>query len=211
MRKLLICLLLLSGCGTTTSTIKLLNEEEADTVRTEASCSDPVLRVSYLHKDGMTSDRGTGTLVKHRGQLIVLSAYHVFSDPNGETIELYTVDNWKIKFTLVKTKIFADCDIIAIYVKDMTVNVKPMAVGSAKLDSTVTAVGYPDNREQVHNSGKVINIEIEASARVRSGMSGGPLVVNKRIVGVTTKTLLSSRRGNGGVHVPIEKILELLR
>jgi len=202
MKKLmLLAALLTTSCTVQTTNYPVFSESSSYAVQ------NPVIRVR--HTIGAVTNHGTGVIICRSGQIMVVSAYHVFEDyTSPEEIRFLTQDRKPIKCKITKVVPLPAHDTMVIYVSDLSPKIKPMSVGTAKLRDKGAAMGYPkDGKFEVH-SGFVNSERIQFKGTVKSGMSGGPLVVNGKVVGLaSTRTLDES----AGEFVPLEKVLELLK
>ena len=167
----------------------------------------PILRVE--HHMGVITSHGSGVLVKYKGQLMIISAHHVFEYcTDASTISFLTQDRKPFKCILKRIVMLPAHDMIVIYVSNIASNITPMQVGSYQLNDTGFAAGYPDNERLLYGIGQITSERIRYSGTVKSGMSGGPLIVNGRVVGIASTRTAGE---DAGEFIPVEKALELIK
>jgi S1-C subfamily serine protease len=143
-----------------------------------------VVRIFVEDKEGMSM--GTGTLV--RPDLIVTNN-HIVRDRSG-TIRVLFPD-WSVcEATVVKTD--KRWDLAALKIKP--VKIPPMKLGRhPKVGDVVTVGGYGPGWYEKH-SGKIVDFYapdakspgdiVNVNAMVRRGDSGGPIISNRKLVGI---------------------------
>lgn len=196
---MLVTLVLLMGCSEGTS--QAVRGDKGPVL---------ILRVSR----GNVSSCGSASIVSYNGRKYVLTAWHTL-DKGGE-ISLYDgEDRLQLELGAVTA------------LKELDVAVLPIAAGGEQLaayelDFSAPAqgtrcqvLGYTSDHEYVVRQGEVTEVIASTSCQVEHGLSGGPLISDGKVVGVTTSILIKTDKvglvTNGGNHTLAGSFEKLFR
>lgn len=167
---------------------------------------NPLVRIKYVR--GNLTSHGTGCVIKHDGNYIILTANHVL-DGHGQ-IKIQTAAREDVDCTVRKLVRMPEYDIAAIYIGGVRFKTFQILLDGTSGDSVVV-LGFPEDGELKKSVGKVYNIQMMSTCEIISGMSGAPILQDNRLLGVTlAKTKASKPDGSvvmGGSHTPIRNIL----
>lgn len=153
---------------------------------------------------------GTGFFIKNN---YILTCYHVIS--NSVKITIRTQKSKKEHDVIVNT-IYPDDDLAILYVKDNLIDLSneiPIDVIKKEIDDnkSVTTLGFPLNSNNLIASKGIISgfkdSLIQTDATLNPGNSGGPLILNNKIIGVNAIKITSEKVDNVGYAIPIKRFL----
>lgn len=165
-----------------------------------------------------TETTGSGFVVRNaQGQLCILTNAHVVSNQTFVSVRRF---GSSIKFTAQAVAIGHDSDLAMLSVEDPLFwqGVTPLEFGKMpELQDVVQVVGYPtggDNisitqgvvsrielQQYVHGAINLLSIQIDAA--INSGNSGGPVLKDNKIVGVSFQNIPNAENIGYIIPVPI--------
>lgn len=195
---LALCCILFAGCTDTREISKIH-------ATTRYSMYDAVLRIEYERQNGTTN---TGSAFCIKGDYIITAA-HVLQG-NG-TLRIKNRHYKLVKCDIIKIEIIPGTDAAIISVANLPSYITRLEVGSVKLDYDAKAYGYPFNANYSMRKGKTTNIIISTNCKVSSGMSGGPLLQDGKVVGIISGRTFDRRSGEGSDHLLINTVMEYIK
>ena len=156
------------------------------------------------------SSSGTGFFIKNN---FILTCYHVIED--HDQIKVRSKKSKK-EFNVIVHSIYPDDDLAILYIKDNLVNMTseiPIKILDEEIsdDQYVTALGYPlDSNNLKVSKGIISGFQdslIQTDATLNPGNSGGPLILNNKIIGINAIKISSDKVDNVGYSIPIERFL----
>lgn len=185
MRYCLILLLLLVGC-TSSQTIE----------HTESGIArDNIIRFAWKFEN--RTGWGTGFFISHQGRDLLVTADHnlgISVDINASRghLQLYSQRLEEVDVNILATHRFREIDVAIFEVESIPGGFEPLPVGNVSGGDRVEILGFPENKAPTSNPGEVVKIEIFTNAELISGMSGGPVISNGKVVGVNShRTIVS--------------------
>jgi S1-C subfamily serine protease len=160
----------------------------------------PVIRVAFSYpmmyegRVAQVTQHGSGSFVKHNGKIYIVTARHVVADSPIGKVQFLTFDKKEIKVTIVKTFHVESLDTTVYEVTDVSAKIKYYELGDVNVGDTTENIGFPLGGDIFKSTGRVLGISISGSGFVESGMSGGPVLKDGKLVGVIT----SKVQGSGG-------------
>jgi len=174
--------------------------------------ADPVLRVECSWKESGSDLRytacGSAFLTKYKEQKVIVTALHVVE--HGNIYRFYTEDRKRIDVLIEKLVVIHGLDTAVFFITYTSAFITPMEPGTLYIGGDCTTIGYPDGKERKSFSGKSINVVTGTTANVDSGMSGGPVVSNGKVVGVISSKVVSSSDGSKSNIYRLSDIFETL-
>jgi S1-C subfamily serine protease len=172
-------------------------------------------------KKGSRSYNGSGCIIE--GQRILTNA-HVISDQTFLQVRRAGIAR---KYTAYVEVVAHESDLAILKVKDLSFfdGVQPLEIGElAQHRDKVAVYGFPEGGDKLsvtegvvsrvehqrfsHSSAYLLTCQMDAS--INSGSSGGPVIKDDRIVGVTFQGMNSDRYENIGYMVPAPVIKHFL-
>ncbi len=153
---------------------------------------------------------GTGFFIKNN---FILTCYHVIS--NSQKIKIRGFDS-KEEYDAEVYSIFPDDDLALLKIDEMFIELNdniPIKVLSENSyeNQKVNAYGYPLNSNSLKiTQGIISGIQdslIQTDATLNPGNSGGPLIMNNKIIGVNAIKITSDQVDNVGFVIPIQRFL----
>lgn len=159
------------------------------------------VRVQY--SKGLFTTHGTGFFIKQSGDIYLFTAAHnIIGDGK---LELYTSERKQIHFAIKEKFLYKNLDIVVYRVEgDNLPIVRDCA--SVDIDRRLSSSGYPNAGDIQVFTGKVRRVTFSSTCKIESGMSGGPVFQNGKVVGITIAKLNFNGK-HFGVHVPIDVLL----
>ncbi|MBL9150897.1 MAG: trypsin-like peptidase domain-containing protein [Verrucomicrobiales bacterium] len=195
-------------------------------IRVEVDTKQPNFRVPW-NIGGMGNGVGTGFLV---GKNQFLTNAHVVS--NNRLIYIKKVNDPK-PYKARVLHVAHDCDLALLEVESTDEfesgfgKVKPLPIGGIpKLNTTVTAIGYPIGGERISvtrgvvsrvdfrpysHSGVDFHLTIQVDAAINPGNSGGPVLQNNQVVGVAFQGYSGAVAQNTGYMIPVPVVSRFLK
>ena len=191
----------------------------------ELTISDYVVKINVIQKEidlnmpssnYFASSSGTGFFVNNH---YILTCYHVVKNNFQIEISLNTDSN--LKFPAEVIAIFPKDDLAIIASTDESFNKRfeSFKLPFREIDETiisnetieVTAYGFPMSAKNlIITRGTISGFEesmIQTSTPLNPGNSGGPLIYNKRVIGINAKKNISTDVDNVAYAIPIKKYL----
>jgi S1-C subfamily serine protease len=179
----------------------------------------PVTAIRY-HEDGRkTISQGTGFMIKHKGEFYIVTAAHVVFNSHQVVLEKepdvpYTVHAQLKAMVLVN-------DMAVLTVRGFTANSDFLSIDNDELrpGDKVMALGYANRRGWTESRGIALEYDelgpitlLASTCQVYDGMSGGPLLKDDAVVGMTIYSRFGSRtmKRKGGYHARITDVLKLV-
>jgi S1-C subfamily serine protease len=176
--------------------------------------SDPVVRVSAT-SDGRQFSRGSGCIVEYAGKKYVLTAWHVLEGKSR--VYLHNAADKPIDIELGKPLRLAGDDLVVLPVlrSGGGIPALPLSLTATLVNGPCEERGYPMNGEQVQRRGRATTVVFITDCQIDHGMSGGPVIVNGEVVGVTTSIVVESAEGKpdrmiGGRHVDTRVVRQMI-
>ena len=155
-------------------------------------------------RDGPIVSHGTAFATTIHNKLYILSAYHVVE---GEGNPIFLTDKRNlVPVHVLRTIKMPSIDVVAFEILRDPDFIKPLDNSNVMPTDQINAMGFPFAKDMRLARGKVRKIIIDSDCDIEVGMSGGPILNNDSVVGLTT----SKQIPPGGVHVPMNVISETL-
>lgn len=165
---------------------------------------EPVFRIQC--RSGNVISHGTAFAIQHDGKTYLVTAYHLMNE--GGILSYYTRDWEKVSFTYHTAKVLKDYDLHIARVSDIQPPVIPYTLSDTwKAGDACMALGYVKSETFTSMQGRIRDAKLYSTAPIDHGMSGGPLLRNGKVIGMTTS--IDATR-HGGVHLPLKQIMENL-
>lgn len=166
-----------------------------------------------LNVFGNSQATGTGFYID-KG--IILTCYHVVQNSLDIMVNVYkNKENIKIKATI--KYIFPDDDLAVIELEDKETDhiiLDYEIIKNKTPNVEVNTIGFPLNSTTVKiNKGIVSGYQdsnIQTDSTLNSGNSGGPLIINNKVIGIN-QSKMSGEASNTGYAVPIFRFLILYK
>ncbi len=191
----------------------------------ELKISDYVVKINVINKDinlnipsgnNFEESSGTGFFVNNH---YILTCYHVIQ--NSFQIEISLNSDPNIKYPAEVIAIYPDDDLAIIASTDKSFNKEfesfklPIYEVTDSISSLetieVTAYGFPmSSKNLITTKGTISGFEesmIQTSTPLNPGNSGGPLIYNKRVIGISAMKNISKDVDNVAFAIPIKKYL----
>lgn len=198
---------------------------ELDTTRSVVKIYTVKSQYNYhepWQKNGIRSYQGSGSIIS--GQRILTTA-HVVSDQTFLQVRRFG-DAKKYTAKVESIENVSDLAILKVEDSEFFKGTIPLEIGALPFVRDKVAVyGYPDggdtlsitegvvsrieHQEYIHSSANLLACQIDAP--INSGNSGGPVVVNNKLVGVAFQGLYGPTTENIGYMVPAPIIEHFLR
>ena len=207
-----------AGCGSirNRSTEDIEGRDFRDIIVTEQlevagidDCDNPVVVIQSARSSEISC--GSGTLVNYEGRLYVVTARHVISD--GGTLSVWQGEK-RINVSLGTPRELISADIAIIPVTETHGRLATMIMdlNIPTADERCIAAGYVENEQYVEKTGVITEASL-STIRVEAGMSGGPIIIDGKIAGVTTSQVIrTDAYGNSitsGRHAIIKDCVQL--
>jgi hypothetical protein len=172
-------------------------------------CNNPVVVLQSTTRSEISC--GSGTLVNYKGSLYVVTARHVIS--SGGTLSIWQGDK-KINASLgtPREMISADIAIIPITETHGKLATMPLGIDVPTVDENCSAAGYVSNDQYIEKTGTITEASL-STIQVEPGMSGGPIIINGKIAGVTTSQMIRTdsygKSTTSGKHAVIKDCIQL--
>jgi len=165
---------------------------------------EPIIKIHnyyMISKDRYIFSSGTGFIIERNKKRYLVTAYHVL---DGVMIsEFFTKDNKHLSLELGKIYLIEYLDAIIIELKSCSAKVIPLKMGKYKQDGQITTWGFPNGEKLEKHKGINYGSQIESTAIVKSGMSGGPVIdENGDVIGI-----ISAKSINNG---PVKSLFSRL-
>ena len=153
---------------------------------------------------------GTGFFIMNN---YILTCYHVISNSLKITVR---TQKSKKEYDVNVHSIFPDDDLALLYVKENIIDFKgevPVKIIDEEVDDnqSVIALGFPLNSNNLKSSKGIISgfqdSLIQTDATLNPGNSGGPLILENKIVGINAIKITSEKVDNVGYAIPIMRFL----
>jgi S1-C subfamily serine protease len=166
-----------------------------------------------LNSFGSEKATGTGFFIDHG---IILTCYHVIQ--NGlEIVVTIKKDSTTVKIKAHVKYIFPDDDLAVIELEDKNIECgicEFYIITSSEINKDVNTVGFPlDSYSLKINKGVISGFQdsnIQTDSTLNSGNSGGPLILNNKVIGVNQSKLVGDA-SNTGYAIPIFRFLILYK
>jgi len=159
------------------------------------------------------SDKATGTGF-FIDQGIILTCYHVVKN-SLDIIVTIKKDNKKIKANV--KYIFPDDDLAVIELEDKNIECGVFEfhiITTAEINKDVNTIGFPLNSYSLKiNKGVISGFQdsnIQTDSTLNPGNSGGPLILNNKVIGIN-QSKLGGEASNTGYAIPIFRFLILYK
>jgi len=166
-----------------------------------------LLRVEW--RVGNLTSFGTGFLVANNGRDYLITAAHIVEDETGKLYLMFE-DGTPVPFTAKRMYKEKGLDAVAVEVADVPSFVPRYTTGILGVGDTVAAYGFPEAKGRFEVRGDVVTRVIEASCRIQNGMSGGPLMVNGKVVGVLSSRVFKSDGTEASIHSDMTDVLGMI-
>ena len=156
------------------------------------------------------SSSGSGFFIKSN---FILTCYHVIEDHDQIKVRLRKSKN---EYDVIVHSIYPDDDLAVLYVNQNIIDIKgeiPIKILDKEIsdDQSVTAIGFPLDSNNLKVSRGIISgfqdSLIQTDATLNPGNSGGPLILNNRIIGINAIKITSEKVDNVGYAIPIKRFL----
>ena len=174
-------------------------------VRETGKGSSGILRIEI--RDGNLCSSGTAFVIRQGGKDYVITATHTLN--NKGIIYLMYEDRTPMPFEIRRIIRNEGVDAAAIEAVGIPEHVRRLDVGNAIIGNSVEAEGFPEAKERVSVRGGVISRMLEASCKIRNGMSGGPLISGGKVVGVLSSRVLRNDDELSS-HVDMQDVLGMI-
>lgn len=164
-----------------------------------------VVRVRSIN--GNFISHGTGFFITNKQKTYLVTALHVHENTNHR-LELQTVNRKQISFDIVKKHTIEPADVVLVEVENISENIIPYQIGELKWGVENYVIGYPKDSELRVARGILDSIELGTTSDCEIGMSGSPIIVDGKVVGIMTKKPLNSKGGYGESILSVVKELE---
>ena len=153
---------------------------------------------------------GSGFFIKNN---FILTCYHVIEDHDQIKVR---GRKSKKEYDVVVHSIYPDDDLAILYIKDNMINMSseiPIQILDKEIneDDYVIALGYPlDSNNLKVSKGIISGFQdslIQTDATLNPGNSGGPLILNNKIIGINAIKITSDKVDNVGYSIPIQRLL----
>lgn len=203
---ILLCLCV--GCSQ-----KVDNSQVIRSIKTEKPYygkSSPILRISAYSKHGSAiyTAHGTAFVTKYRDQIVIITARHVTE--GCYAFRFFTSDRKPLEVIVKRLIVVSNLDAAIFKVSYISAQIDPMVVGKTKLGSACETHGFPENKGIKVYKGNVISAPVSTSADVFSGMSGGPVTTNGKVVGLISCQIIGAKNGPKSMLYRLEDIFDLL-
>jgi S1-C subfamily serine protease len=174
-----------------------------------------IVRVKSSHiisPDLMISQYGSGSFIKYKNKNYLVTAYHVVNENPRSEISVFTNDRKQIKMHIVKIIHVVPLDVTLYEIDEWTAKIKFFEIDDMKLGDQVVNNGFPENGDFLSSKGEVKGISVSSSAIAESGMSGGPVLKDGKVVGViTSKILFFGLPSDDGIRSMSTKIVDVFK
>jgi len=167
-----------------------------------------------LNNFNSSQSTGTGFYID-KG--IILTCYHVVQNSLKITVKTYNINNDIIDNNAKIKYIFPDDDLAVIEVEDKNIlfNVFEHYILTEKINNLeVNTIGFPlDSTTLKINRGVISGYQdsnIQTDSTLNSGNSGGPLILNNKVIGIN-QSKLTGEASNTGYAIPIFRFLILYK
>jgi len=201
--------LLLSGCGTSPELISASPNLEdvwpthvVNTLNAYTGVTKPVIRIkSFVSRShlGLLWNHGSAFFVEDKGVHYLVTSYHVVE--NSTIFEFSTHDYKPLDVKVEQMYIMPTIDVAVFKITSVSAKYTPYKMGVVEMCHNTTAIGFPKGEVYVEKKGIVLRNSIATSNEIEVGMSGGPLLNDKKeVVGVTLQKRVdgSAERGMFG-------------
>jgi S1-C subfamily serine protease len=167
-----------------------------------------------LNSFGNSKSSGTGFYID-KG--LILTCYHVIQNSLEIMVSTKNKSNNTIKIKANIKYIFPDDDLAVIELEsqDIIYNVfEYHIITTAEINKDVNTIGYPLNSTSLKiNKGVISGFQdsnIQTDSTLNPGNSGGPLVLNNKVIGIN-QSKMSGEATNTGYAIPIFRFLILFK
>jgi hypothetical protein len=167
-----------------------------------------------LNTFGNFKSSGTGFYID-KG--IILTCYHVVQNSLEIIVSAKNINNDYIKINAKIIYIFPDDDLAVIELenKDITYNIFDyFIVTTSEINKDVNTIGFPlDSTSLKVNRGVISGFQdsnIQTDSTLNPGNSGGPLVMNNKVIGIN-QSRMTGEASNTGYAIPIFRFLILYK
>ena len=188
----LVLLLWFVGCSGSTNKASSMGAFVLEDRNLSALHSEPILRIKASHPEGaaIVSSYGTAFLTTHKDRLILVTANHVVKD--AVEFFFYNDRHERVDIVIGKIVLIPSLDSAVLYPTFIGPTIEPLQSDSMQIGSDCTLVGFPFDGEKVRTNGVVLSSFFETSAMAESGMSGGPVIRDGKVVGVISSIIKTS-------------------
>ena len=167
-----------------------------------------------LNTFGNFKSSGTGFYID-KG--IILTCYHVVQNSLEIIVSAKNINNDYIKINAKIIYIFPDDDLAVIELenKDIIYNIFDyFIVTTSEINKDVNTIGFPlDSTSLKVNRGVISGFQdsnIQTDSTLNPGNSGGPLVLNDKVIGIN-QSMMTGEASNTGYAIPIFRFLILYK
>lgn len=161
------------------------------------------------NRSGSIKTSGSGFFIMNN---YILTCYHVIS--NHLKIKVRTRKSKK-EYDVMVHSIYPDDDLAVLYIKEDIVKLDsetPVHIIDKEVDEkNVTAYGFPLSSTNLISSNGIIsgfeNSLIQTEATLNPGNSGGPLIMDGKVVGINAIKITAKEVDNVGYAIPIKRFL----
>jgi S1-C subfamily serine protease len=170
--------------------------------------AEPILRLqaSVIRGDDSTlTSYGTAFVVKRNDDVYIISALHVVSGMNQ--FKFYTRDRKWVSVEVKNINRYDSLDAVVFHVKSISAKINPLLYTNFNTRTKCTTIGFPHNDKYTTGEGKIIGSYTSTSCYVESGMSGGPVISDGKVIGMISSKVLGSSDGTKSIIIRVEDIL----